>query len=636
MAAAYILLASALLQLAAAIMAFRLIPLTGRRLAWILIATAMLLIVVRRTVGIYDIFTASGPPTKPETIEAVVNLVLSGCMLAGVWLIAPMFRAFASTQDELKASEASARQQAQELEQIYRYSPVGLAVLNRQLRYVRINEMLAQMNGRVAQECLGRTVFEMFPEIAPRVVEVLQHVFKTGLPVPNVETNDIPLSDGRQVARLANYVPLKSEQGEVVGVMVAVLDTTARRQAEKELEQYRKHLEELVVQRTAELDRTVAQLRQEAFVREQAQASLQESESRYRTLFDHSPVSLWENDFTGVQTEVDRLKAQGVKDWGAFVRERPQELAQILRHMRVLSVNHTTLVMFGANSPEELSAHLEKALTPETALQFAVDMECFASGKDSCSYEIQGQDIQGRRRFFFVHWVVVERRPEMVRVLVSQEDITRIKEAQETMRTLTHKLLTVREEERRRVAGELHDSFAQGLVAMKLSLHAAKVPPATAEHCDRLIQEVRTICHGLYPPVLERLGLAAALQQLCLECKSGVEVSLQFSPELRDARLGGEVEIMLFRIAQEAIANAVRHGNARQVQLRLLSQNGSLELRVEDNGEGFDVAAAGAGLGLLTMKDRATVIGGTLEVTSQPGRTVVLAKAPNPTKAEKA
>lgn len=630
MAAWYILLASVFLQSAAAVKAFLLIRSSGRRLAWILIVVAMVLIIGRRIVNLWNSWGNPAPVWERATLEAGLNFALSACMLAGVWLIGPMFHAFARAHGKLKVSEAAARRQAEELEMVYQHSPVGLAVLDRQLRYIRINEMLATMNGRAVQDCRGRTVFEAFPEIAPRVVEVLGHVLKTGLPMQNVEINDITLANGSQVSRLASYFPLRSEQGEVVGVMVAVLETTARRRAEKELEQYRKHLEELVAQRTAELDRTIAQLQREAAAREQTQVSLAQSESRYRTLFELSPVALWENDFSGIQAELNRL--QSVKDWGAYFREHPEELSKILCQVRVLSVNHTTLAMYGANSQEELVAHLSKVLRPETALQFALDIECFAGGKESCAYEIEGRDVQGRRRVFFVHWAVVERRPDLVRVLVSQEDITRIKEAQEAMRTLTQKLLTVREEERRRVASDLHDSLAQGLVALKLAVHAAKVPPAV-EQCDGLIQEVRQICHGLYPPVLERLGLAAALQQLCGGYDSQPEVSLQFPPELRNARLGNEVEIMLFRIAQEAINNAVRHGLAKRVRLLLETEDSRLRLSVQDDGKGFDVAGAGTGLGLLTMKDRATVIGGTLELTSQPGQTTVLATVPMQTQA---
>jgi two-component system NarL family sensor kinase len=225
---------------------------------------------------------------------------------------------------------------------------------------------------------------------------------------------------------------------------------------------------------------------------------------------------------------------------------------------------------------------------------------------------------------------VEPREPGFLRVLASQVDITEQKKAEQALRTIAHKLIAVREEERRRVATDLHDSLAQGLVAMKLSLHASNYTSAT-EQCDRLIHEVREICQGLYPAVLERLGLAEGLTQLAEAYEPSVSVTVDYPYELSEARFGKDLEISLYRVAQEAINNAVRHGKAGQIEVELTLGGGRIGLSVTDDGGGFDVAdQSRRGLGLLTMNDRIASVAGTLDIASKPGQTVVRATVPLP------
>jgi PAS domain S-box-containing protein len=617
------------LQVIAAILAVRLIPLTGRRLAWSLIAGAILLIVIRRCIAIYSAIET--PPDPLDVLEASVNLVISFLLAIGMWLIAPMFRQFAQAQQALKESEAAARRHAQELEQIYRYAPIGLAVLDCDLRYLRANEMLAQSQGRTVEELRGKTVPDLFPEIMPRLRELYAPVLNEGRPVLGVEVSGVRSKDGSVGDRLVSYFPLKSDTGDVIGIVAAVLDITGRKRVEQELEKYRKGLEELVAQRTRELDRTIDELRREAQVRERTESELRESERRYRLLFEQSPVPLWEYDFSAIKAELDTLAAAGVRDWKAHFREHPHEALRIAAAARILNVNQAALETFGARTQDELIANFSKLLGPKVPGQFALDLECLALEGTERSSETDGWDLQGRHHDLETRWVMVEPRdPGFLRVLASQVDITEQKQAEQALRTVAHKLIAVREEERRRVATDLHDSLAQGLVALKLAMHASNHTSAM-EQCDRLIREVREICHGLYPAALEKLGLAAGLTQLAEAYEPSVSVTVDYAPEFADARFDKDLEISLYRVAQEAINNAVRHGKAGQIEVDLARGEGHIGLSVCDDGGGFDVAGPNhSGLGLMTMKDRIASIGGTLDITSQPGKTVVRATVPLP------
>ena len=221
-------------------------------------------------------------------------------------------------------------------------------------------------------------------------------------------------------------------------------------------------------------------------------------------------------------------------------------------------------------------------------------------------------------------------------------DITQRVRAEEALRLARAKLAIAREEERRRLAGELHDSVGQGLVVMKLALgdaisdarkrfgeeHSDKIAGSLA-HCDHLIGEVRRACRGLYPPTLESMGLGPALHQLSQDFDAHAQVKLTCRVSEDLGRFSRDVEIALFRIAQEAVTNAIRHADARLVRVGLSCKRGHAVLTVTDNGIGFDPAGAeGKGLGLTQMRERAVTLGGRLHITSRKGRTRITAVLP--------
>ena len=213
---------------------------------------------------------------------------------------------------------------------------------------------------------------------------------------------------------------------------------------------------------------------------------------------------------------------------------------------------------------------------------------------------------------------------------------------------LIKKLMTAYEDERRRIARELHDDTGQSLTALILNVEmlrtqVERAEPALVEELDRLkalaettLEEVRKLIYDLRPTILDDLGLAAALRWYVhhqLEPR-GLVVNLKL--ELGDARLDPLVETAAFRIAQEALWNVVKHAAATRVEVALALTDGRLRLRVKDNGHGFagrsrsvDPLLGGAGLG--GMEERATLLGGVVRITSTPeAGTDVLAELPLP------
>lgn len=214
-------------------------------------------------------------------------------------------------------------------------------------------------------------------------------------------------------------------------------------------------------------------------------------------------------------------------------------------------------------------------------------------------------------------------------------DITKIRWAEEALRNAHSAVLTARDEERRRLAMDLHDSIAQTLAALHIDMHLGLGSQGLtqdqrgfllglASRAKGLLQEIRQVCYDLYPPTLDSLGLAAAMRKAFDTGSTDRPFQVHCVDQLGGLRFGRNVEIAVFRVAQEAVSNAVRHGRARQIDVELTFEDGQLQLLVTDDGCGFDPNDASRhGLGMSTMKGRIEGIGGTLTILSRPGQTCV-------------
>lgn len=215
-----------------------------------------------------------------------------------------------------------------------------------------------------------------------------------------------------------------------------------------------------------------------------------------------------------------------------------------------------------------------------------------------------------------------------------------LERATSVQRELLHRLSRSQEDERRRIARELHDSMGQYLTALKLALSAlapAVLDPSLRElvaHLDLLTTEVDRelddIIAALRPVVLDELGLAGALPGIVAlwSRQSGVAAEVLLV-QVGDERFDDESESTLYRVAQESLTNVVRHARARNVAVTLTRRNDELQLSVEDDGVGFDATQHGGGWGLRGMAERVGSAGGLLQVESTPlAGTTVLVRLP--------
>ncbi len=200
--------------------------------------------------------------------------------------------------------------------------------------------------------------------------------------------------------------------------------------------------------------------------------------------------------------------------------------------------------------------------------------------------------------------------------------------------SLIERIIQIQEEERVSIARELHDSLGQSLLGVLLSLRSKQEDDATEDtrnadiemEIQRLIKEVRQMAFQIRPSVLDDYGLDSALSNYVNDISdhSGVPMDYQCKNGPSSERLPREVEVTLYRVAQEAITNVIRHAEASQASIILLREGKNTTLVVEDDGKGFDTTKLNfrdsSCLGLMGMEERVSLIGGELVIESQPGK----------------
>ncbi|HEY5915007.1 MAG TPA: HAMP domain-containing protein [Verrucomicrobiae bacterium] len=232
-------------------------------------------------------------------------------------------------------------------------------------------------------------------------------------------------------------------------------------------------------------------------------------------------------------------------------------------------------------------------------------------------------------------WAPVRGRDEIGELAAAfNEMMAELREQEKNERQLLRKLINAEDEERKRVARELHDHTGQALTSLIAGLAALKSGGKTPQQVGDLLnvatqalEEVHDLSRTLRPLALDELGLDAALKKLCDTCSQqlNLAVKCQTTGFGAESRLPHSLEVALYRIGQEALTNAVRHGHARSVDLLVHRKPGSVLAVIEDDGDGFDVkdwrarCLRGDHVGLLSMEQRATLLGGSLRIESRPG-----------------
>jgi PAS domain S-box-containing protein len=341
-----------------------------------------------------------------------------------------------------------------------------------------------------------------------------------------------------------------------------------------------------------------------------AEAVLRESERRFRVMADTTPSLVWMCDSHGKVTYLNERRT-------SFTGAAPNA-----------EYNETWVAYVHTDDLENVLSTFAEALN--TRQPFS--MEYRLRRKDGVyrwMFDVASPRVNGDGSF--------------AGFIASAVDTTDQKLAQQALEKISGQLIEAQEKERTRIARELHDDICQRLALLSVELEqahrsqsgssavATKSLQEIQRHCAEIATDVQSMSHQLHSSKLDLLGIKAALRGFCKEFSSQHEVNIEFTERNVPRQVSKEISLCLFRVAQEALHNAVKYSGVRQFAVELSGTGNDVQLVVNDCGAGFDIekARTNRGLGLLSMQERIYLVHGKLAVNSKPGRgTTITATVP--------
>ncbi|MGC2185645.1 MAG: PAS domain S-box protein [Terriglobales bacterium] len=423
------------------------------------------------------------------------------------------------------------------------------------------------------------------PQILPSVLERWRASLENGQPFEM----EFPLRGADGVFRwfLTRVRPLRNREGRVVRWFGTNTNIQQQRELRQSLIEARNELENRIRERTADLEQKTAELLQKA------------------TLLDLA------ND-------------------GIFVRSDD----------KISYWNQGAERLYGWTSGEVLGRPIHEILRTEFPVPLSQILE-----SDRWEGELRHTRKDGSRITVTSRWTTLrDHSGRPVGWLEINTDITARKRAEEATRRLSGRILTLQDEERRRIARGLHDSLGQYLTALKMNLDQlltlggdhATVASECSDIVDKCLTETRTISYLLHPPLLDEAGFGSASRWYVdgFARRSGLHVKLELGPE--SGRLPQDVETALFRTLQEGLTNVHRHSGGSAVDIRLSVNKQEVLLEIEDNGHGIPQESLGRlvegdaerGVGIAGMRERVRELGGSLAIESDQNGTLLRVAIP--------
>ena len=533
-----------------------------------------------------------------------LTLLLAGAAGTAIWLMRKLRAHFASTRRQLDASALRYRDLSETAQD-------GMWQTDAQGTILHLNQRLCDMLGVPAESLLGHKMRDFYDEATIRrlcpLMRAQEHSCMGELQYWH--------SDGSERWAMISGRCLYDPQGTLTGALVLASDITEHKRAEHALSLAHAELESRVALRTAQLQDVNAQLSAEIAMRAQTEAALARSEERLQDIISMMPLSLFLKD---ADSRIVLMNQACEQQWG-------------VQHPAI--AEGRDLLHF----PNDQNAGFH-----------AADQEAFASRKVVIREELVWNAQLQENRLVQTHKKPVydaHGQPQMI--IAMAVDITDSKRNEENLqrslaqlRELSDHQQTIKEEERRRIALDIHDDLGQNLMVLRIDvslLHArtARTHPRLHRHAQRVldtidttIRSVRTIINDLHPSTLE-LGLGPAAEWLIrqMESRGAIRYRLHIASDTPDLGLDQRQTSAIFRVLQESLSNIVRHAQASEVDVALAQDAQAIVLRISDNGIGMQPGDDGkqAAFGLKSIRERVHALGGELHIDSQAGRGTALA-----------
>jgi PAS domain S-box-containing protein len=500
------------------------------------------------------------------------------------------------------------------LDAVFESAPIGLAFCDRDLRFVRLNKALAELNGRSVEEHLGRRPDEVVPDGSEiqGIMSSWKKLLVTGQPILGVEiSGQIPKHPGERRYYLGSWFPVKVA-GESIGVAATVLDVTEHRKAQEGLKRSHSRSETMIRERAVELEDTVRALENEVAERRKLQNRLQQLSRVFMDAAD--PIII--EDLNGTIIEVNH-EAETAYGWSReeLIGRPMTEILPSERHERADWLRGRCRRGEYARDWEGLRQHRSGKSIPVLLTAFPLLNEF---GKVAAVATI-AKDITVRK-----------------------EMEARLKESRERLQDISRRTVQTLETDRQSMSRELHDSIGGNLAALKFILEEAldltsKGMPAAATldnailFLSQTIKESKRIAAMMRPLTLDDLGVLTTLRGYIKQfAEQYKNIRVDSRIDLQEEDVTEEQKIMLYRILQEALTNAAKHSHADAVLVNLKIAAGSIVLEVKDNGSGFDSQQVMSredplsGLGLKSMRERAEICRGAFSIETGAGRGTLL------------
>jgi PAS domain S-box-containing protein len=401
------------------------------------------------------------------------------------------------------------------------------------------------------------------------------------------------------------WIPIGNRAFTIFILWVLVWFAAKRRQAESALQRANEGLEHMIAERTRELAGVNRALVSEVTERIETEHALRQSEGRLAGILDIA-----------------------------------EDAIIVINHDRSIALfNQGAAKLFGYDADEVLGRSIDLLLPERFRNRHADHIAAFASTDEASRRMAQRREVFGLKQdgTEFPAEASISKLTvgDQTTFTVILRDMTDRLMAERQLQSLTTQLMSAHEEERRRISRELHDDINQRLALLAIEMGSLEIRPALpadqvrqaiqslAHRLETISDDIRLMAYRFHSPILEDLGLSAALRNLADEWANRTGIKTVVVQEELVAPLPLDIASCLYRIAQESLANIVKHARASRVELELTCDGQEISLTIRDRGVGFDLAAMRAralGLGLVNMRERVRSVRGRLEIRSEPGR----------------
>ena len=479
-----------------------------------------------------------------------------------------------------KRAELALRESEARLQAMLDHSPSLIFLKDLQGSYLDVNQQFERTSHLTRQDIIGKTDHDIFPPEQANAFRANDlKVLEAGR---SLEFEEVALHDDGPHTSIVSKFPLRRLDGTPYAICGITTDITERKQAEEMLQA------------------------SDAFVR-----AVLDSLSAHVCVLDKEGVILKTND---AWTAFARQRADGVFTIG----EVGDNYLDLCRHT----------IAAGTSTGQAILKGIEAVLTGDQP-SFIAEYHAALPGEERW-FLMRVAPLKGAKGVVISHTDISER----VRMARSLEDhVLLLGEKHEELESLTGKLIEAQEEERKRIARELHDDFNQRLAALSVELESMErtpiAPPepvarqlaAIRVQVGRLSDDLHDLAYKLHPTLLEHVGLEIAIRDHVAEFTKRTGLPVMFTAREVPGTLSPEIATNLFRVMQESLQNVFKHAQATEVTVRLSGSSKGIGLSVRDNGKGFDPESKNArvrGLGLVSMQERARGLGGFLRIHSLP------------------